>query len=30
MVINETVHGQMTPDACIAAIDKLMESEVGK
>ena len=30
MVINETVHGQMTPEMCIAAIDKLMESEVGK
>jgi len=28
MVVNESVHGQMTPDACVAVIDKIMESEV--
>ncbi len=27
MMINETVHGQMTPDACTAVIDKIMEQE---
>lgn len=27
MVINETVHGQVTPGRCVAEIDKIMESE---
>ncbi len=27
MMINETVHGQMTPDACVAAIDAILEKE---
>ncbi len=30
MVVNETVHGQMTPDACVAVIEKIMESEAQK
>ncbi len=30
MVINENVYGQMTPDACIAAINTIMESEVAR
>jgi NADH-quinone oxidoreductase subunit E len=28
MVVNDTVHGQMTPDACVAVIDEIAGSEV--
>lgn len=28
MVINDTVHGQMTPEACVKAIEAIMEKEV--
>ncbi len=27
LVVNETVHGQMTPDACAAVIDEILEQE---
>lgn len=30
MVVNETVHGQMTPEMCVAVIDEIMESEVAQ
>lgn len=30
MVVNESVHGQMTPEMCVAVIDEIMESEVAQ
>ena len=27
MVVNETVHGQMTPEACVAVLDSIKEKE---